>query len=81
VSSWADHNVHDPGITLLELLAYVGDQLAYYQDQIAAENRLRTRRRVAVGLAAGALALVVWRCRLRSSERDAEAPRSGAPRR
>ncbi len=63
MSSWADHNVHDPGITLLELLAYVGDQLAYYQDQIAAENRLRTRRRVAVALAAGALVLVVWRCR------------------
>jgi hypothetical protein len=61
VTDWTDHNVHDPGITLLELLAYVGDLLAYYQDQVAAEARLRTRRRIAIALASGSL--VLWLCR------------------
>jgi hypothetical protein len=44
------------------LAAYVGDVLSYYQEQIAAEARLTTRRRYASLL----LALVVaifWRCR------------------
>jgi len=44
VSDWTDHNVHDPGITLLELLAYLGDQLSRYQDQVAHEAYARRRR-------------------------------------
>jgi hypothetical protein len=59
---WTDHTESDPGITLLELLAYAGDLLSYYQDEIAAEARLATRRRYASVL----VALVVvgfWRCR------------------
>ena len=31
---WSDHNVSDPGITLLELLAYLGDSLLYRLDRI-----------------------------------------------
>ena len=58
---WTDATEHDPGIAILELLDYVGDLLSSYQDQIAAENRRRNRRLVAVALAAAAL--VVWRCR------------------
>jgi len=34
--------VADLGVTLVELLAYVGDQLAYYQDAVAAEAYLGT---------------------------------------
>lgn len=31
---WTDHNVSDPGITLLELFAYLGDSLLYRLDRI-----------------------------------------------
>jgi hypothetical protein len=31
-ATWTDEPEHDPGITLLELLVYVGDLLSYYQD-------------------------------------------------
>jgi hypothetical protein len=58
---WTDRNDHDPGIALLELFAYLGDALSYYQDAIAAEARLRTRRRVAIGLAI--VGLLAWYCR------------------
>ena len=54
---------HDPGVTLLELLAYAADALGDYADRVAAEERLRTRRR-AVAAAAAAAAFVCWRrCR------------------
>jgi len=53
---------HDPGVTLLDLLAYVGDLLAYYQDRVAEEQRLRTRRFVLLTLGA-LLAFFVWRRR------------------
>ena len=39
---WTDANEHDPGITLMELLAYVADELSSYQDQIAGEAYLET---------------------------------------
>jgi hypothetical protein len=46
---WTERNAADIGITLVELLAYVGDQLSYRQDAIATESYLGTsRRRVSV---------------------------------
>ena len=46
---WADRNAADIGIALIELLAYVGDQLSYYQDAAASEAYLGTaRRRISV---------------------------------
>jgi hypothetical protein len=56
--AWTDFNRSDPGVTLLELLAYLADALASYQDAIAAEQRLRRRFALAVGMLA--LALLVW---------------------
>jgi hypothetical protein len=41
---WTDTNEHDPGITLMELLAYVADELSAYQDQIAGEAYLESGR-------------------------------------
>ena len=39
----------DIGITLVELLAYVGDHLSYYQDAVATEAYLGTaRQRISV---------------------------------
>ena len=56
-----DHAQSDPGVTFLELFAYVADVLSHYQDEIAAEARLKTRRRNAFALLA-VVSLAVWRC-------------------
>jgi len=40
--SWTETPQHDPGITLLELFAYVVEVLSHYQDETAAESYLRT---------------------------------------
>ncbi|MCA2218022.1 putative baseplate assembly protein [Jidongwangia harbinensis] len=46
---WTERHIPDIGITLVELLAYVGDHLSYYQDAVAAEAYLGTaRRRISV---------------------------------
>jgi hypothetical protein len=46
---WIERNPADLGITLLELMAYVGDYLSYFQDAVANEAYLETaRQRVSV---------------------------------
>jgi hypothetical protein len=50
--TWTEDSEGDPGIAIVELFAFLGDVLSWYQDQIANEARLRTRRRYAVVLAA-----------------------------
>jgi hypothetical protein len=46
---WQERNPADLGVTLVELLAYVGDHLSYRQDAIATEAYLGTaRRRISV---------------------------------
>jgi predicted phage baseplate assembly protein len=35
---WTDHNVHDPGITLIELLAWVAEMDVYWANRIPAER-------------------------------------------
>ncbi len=46
---WRERNAADLGITLVELLAYVGDRLSYQQDATATEAYLDSaRRRVSV---------------------------------
>jgi len=49
---WTDHSPNDPGVALLELFAYMGDMLFYYQDRIANESFLdtATERRSVVNL-------------------------------
>ena len=47
--AWTETHVADIGITLVELLAYVGDDLSYHQDAVATEAYLQTaRRRISV---------------------------------
>ncbi|HEX4708655.1 MAG TPA: putative baseplate assembly protein [Candidatus Udaeobacter sp.] len=41
---WQERHVPDIGIALVELLAYVGDYLSYYQDAVATEAYLDTAR-------------------------------------
>lgn len=46
---WTERHEADLGIALVELLAYVGDQLSYYQDAAANEAYLETaRQRISV---------------------------------
>ncbi len=46
---WKEHHVPDIGIALVEVLAYVGDHLSYYQDAVATEAYLGTaRKRISV---------------------------------
>jgi hypothetical protein len=46
---WTERHVPDVGITLVELFAYVGDYLSYYQDAMATEAYLDTaRQRISV---------------------------------
>jgi hypothetical protein len=47
--NWSEAHVPDLGITLVELLAYAGDYLSYYQDAVATEAYLGTaRQRISV---------------------------------
>lgn len=39
---WTDHSANDLGVMLLELFAYMGDILLYYQDRISNESYLET---------------------------------------
>jgi hypothetical protein len=49
VPEWKERHVPDLGIALVELLAYAGDYLSYYQDAVATEAYLETaRRRISV---------------------------------
>lgn len=46
---WKERHVPDLGIALVEVLAYVGDHLSYYQDAVATEAYLDTaRQRISV---------------------------------
>ncbi|HVF09190.1 MAG TPA: putative baseplate assembly protein [Abditibacteriaceae bacterium] len=46
---WQERHVPDVGIALVEILAYVGDHLSYYQDAVATEACLDTaRQRISV---------------------------------
>jgi hypothetical protein len=49
VPDWKERHVPDLGIALVELLAYAGDYLSYYQDAVATEAYLDTaRKRISV---------------------------------
>jgi Baseplate J-like protein len=45
IPNWTGTSEADVGVTLAELLAYVGDQLSYQQDAVATEAYLGTARR------------------------------------
>ncbi|MBW4659730.1 MAG: baseplate J/gp47 family protein [Drouetiella hepatica Uher 2000/2452] len=49
IPQWRERNPSDIGVMLVELLAYTGDYLSYYQDAVATEAYLGTaRKRVSV---------------------------------
>jgi hypothetical protein len=42
--AWSEQHVPDIGVMLVQLLAYIGDQLSYFQDAVATEAYLGTAR-------------------------------------
>lgn len=38
---WTDHNIHDPGITFLELLVWLAEMQVYHLDQITGKHYLK----------------------------------------
>ena len=49
IPGWQERHIPDIGIALVEVLAYVGDYLSYYQDAVATEAYLGTaRQRISV---------------------------------
>ena len=42
--TWTERHIADLGMTIVELMAYVGDQLSYYQDAVGTEAYLGTAR-------------------------------------
>ena len=46
VRAWSESDSHDPGVTLLEVLAYAADALSAYQDRVAGEASIGTGRRL-----------------------------------
>ncbi|HEY2701511.1 MAG TPA: putative baseplate assembly protein [Pseudonocardiaceae bacterium] len=42
--TWTERHLADLGMTVVELMAYVGDQLSYYQDAVGTEAYLGTAR-------------------------------------
>lgn len=47
--AWQERHAPDLGLMLVEVLAYIGDQLSYYQDAVATEAYLTTaRQRISV---------------------------------
>lgn len=56
---WTDFNQSDPGITLLQLFAFLGETLLWIADE---RKRQRRRRRVAfLVVGAASVGLAVWR--------------------
>ena len=41
---WTDHNAHDPGMTFIELFAWLAEMQHYYLDQILEEHELKYLR-------------------------------------
>src|SRR5689334_4832334 len=49
---WTDHNDSDPGIALLQLFAYLAEQVAYRLNRIPDKNRIELLRLLGIRLAA-----------------------------
>ncbi|HEX2927386.1 MAG TPA: baseplate J/gp47 family protein [Ruminiclostridium sp.] len=53
---WTDHRAHDPGITLVELFAWLAEMMEYYQNRVTYKNRLKFLKLLGISLKAPGLA-------------------------
>lgn len=63
VPAWTDHNVHDPGVTLIELFAWMTDQLLYGLDRVPDRLHVRFLELIGVRLlppSAARVAQTLW---------------------
>jgi deazaflavin-dependent oxidoreductase (nitroreductase family) len=65
---WVDFNRTDPGVTLIELFAFLGENLLYRQDRLGTANR-RTWVQIALSLAVLTATMLAWQCALRRTRR------------
>ena len=65
---WTDFNRSDPGITLVELFAFLGETLLWRLDEQQRRRRRRRRRIALLAVSAAGLGLVVWRTSKDSSD-------------
>src|SRR5580704_8066661 len=47
---WTDHNVSDPGVTLIELFAYMTEMMLYRMNQVPEKNYLKFLEMIGIGL-------------------------------
>jgi len=65
---WTDFNQSDPGVTLLELFAFLADTLLWQLDERQRQHRHRRRRRLAVVIVGtGGLGALWWTWKKRAS--------------
>jgi hypothetical protein len=75
IPEWLDFNRTDPGATLLELLAFLGENLLYGKDRPRTANR-RTWVQIALSITVLGATMLAWRC-ARRRNRKAPADRAG----
>src|SRR5499427_5965014 len=52
---WYDGDTHDPGVMLVDLLAFVGDLLSLYEERLVDDAYLGTSGRVRIAITVGGL--------------------------
>ncbi|MFY9608525.1 MAG: putative baseplate assembly protein [Blastocatellia bacterium] len=71
---WSDHNAHDPGITLMELLAWIAEMDIYSLNRISDEHKRKFLGLVGVRLSPPNPARAVVSFRLKLSDRPVRLP-------
>jgi len=57
---WTDFNESDPGVTVVELFAFLADTLLWHLDERQRKRRRRHRRRAALVVGSAGIGLVLW---------------------
>jgi hypothetical protein len=72
--AWTDHNRHDPGITFIELFAWLAEMQQYYLDQIGPANYLKFLKLLGTQLREATSARADVTFNLRVEQRDDSMP-------
>lgn len=69
---WTDFNQSDPGVTLIELFAFLADTLLWQIDERQRQRRRHRRRRVALLVVGTAGVGALWRILKKRAEQQAD---------